>query len=153
MDLRGLGFLLWEIQLIIFTVSCPWIFKVSNQFKNFCLSRHTLCRMIRTCHSSSQHPYWIETDTPFTWNASIMTCPCTGVVLQAKSRTGVPHMGFRCAQDWSPQLLGRPEDSGSSTNLSVANERIIFCGVRKGEGTWPNLFSPQMIRSHDPHLR
>lgn len=83
-----------------------------------------------------------------------MMRPRTGIGLQAKSHTGVLHMGYRCAQDWYPQLFGRPEDSGSCTNLSVPNNRIIFCDVQKGEETYPDqIFFPQVIRSHDPHLK
>ena len=49
MDLWGAGFFLWEIQLIIFTISCPQVFKCFSQSKF--LRRHGLCHTRYTFHS------------------------------------------------------------------------------------------------------
>lgn len=81
-----------------------------------------------------------------------MLRPCTGIGLQAKSHTG----------DW---VTGVPKtdilsSSGGLRTLAHALtsvcpvNRIIFCDVQKGEETYPDqIFFPQVIRNHDPHLK
>lgn len=54
MDLWGAGFFLWEIQLIIFTISCPQVFKSFSQSKF--LRRHGLCHTIYISFFLSQSP-------------------------------------------------------------------------------------------------